>query len=161
MGQNDAKAYISNFEKVLSGSNLTEDQSEQLSNYLSSVDWSNMAEAVNAMDYMQSMGIDPAIIENFWNTAINGANTYISSLSEVLSLTERLQSKMQNIDDIEKALTDGTATYEQMMELVNAGVDISTFQLTPEGWKATAEEIEEATDKLRQYNVEQARAVAN
>lgn len=161
MSDDAAKDYINAWNNTIEGSNLGEAQKKQLENYLSSVDWSSMTEAVEAMDYMQSMGLDSAIIKNFWNTAVDGAKTYISSLSEVLSLTERLQSKMQNVDDIEKALDDGTATYEQMMELVNAGVDISNFQLTPEGWKATADEIEGATDKLREYNAEQARAMAD
>ena len=161
MSKEAAQKYVENFNKVLSSSNLGEGGTKQLENYLSTVDWSNMTDAIQAMDYMQSMGIDSDVIQEYWNTATDGANTYVSTLSEILSLTDRLQQKLSSVADISSRLEEGTASYEDMQKLVEAGADIGDFQLTPEGWKATAEQISAATDKMKEYNAEQARAIAD
>jgi hypothetical protein len=79
------------------------------------------------MDYMQSAGLDPSIVKEYWDAATDGANTYISSLQEILSLTDRFQNKLKDIKGIEDRLAAGTATYDDMMAMVNAGVDISNF----------------------------------
>ena len=120
-----------------------------------------MTEAIKAVDYMQSLGIDSSLIKEYWDVAVQGANTYISSLEEALSIVERLQSKLQDIAGITERLSEGTATYADIMALVEAGVDISNFQLTTEGWKATAEETEEAAKALKRYQAEQAKMVAD
>ena len=161
MSNEAAQKYVENFNKVLSSSNLGESGTKQLENYLSTVDWSNMTDAVQAMDYMQSMGVDSDIIQEYWNTATDGANTYVSTLSEILSLTDRMQQKLSSVIDISSRLEEGTASYEDMQKLVEAGADIGDFQLTPEGWKATAEQISIATDKMKEYNAEQAREMAD
>lgn len=161
MSKETAQKYVENFNKVLSSSNLGEGGTRQLENYLSTVDWSNMTDAIQAMDYMQSMGINSDVIQEYWNTATDGANTYVSTLSEILSLTDRMQQKLSSVADISSRLEEGTASYEDMQKLVEAGADIGDFQLTPEGWKATAEQISAATDKLKEYNAEQARAIAD
>lgn len=160
MSDTDAQAYVENFNGILEKSKLGESEKKQLESYLSNVDWSSMTEAVNAIDYMQSMGIDSSAIEKYWNVATDGAKTYISSLQEALNLSERMQKKVQDVVDIEERLNEGKGTYEDMMELSKAGVDISKFELTSEGWKATSEEIKDATEKLQEYNIEQARMVA-
>ena len=156
-----AQKYVENFNKVLSSSNLGESGTKQLENYLSTVDWSNMADAIQAMDYMQSMGVDSDVIQEYWNTATDGANTYVSTLSEILSLTDRMQQKLSSVADISSRLKEGTASYEDMQKLVEAGADIGDFQLTPEGWKATAEQIGAATDRMKEYNAVQAREMAD
>lgn len=161
MSNEAAQKYVENFNKVLSSSNLGESGTKQLENYLSTVDWSNMTDAVQAMDYMQSMGVDSDVIQEYWNTATDGANTYVSTLSEILSLTDRMQQKLSSVADISSRLEEGTASYEDMQKLVEAGADIGDFQLTPEGWKATAEQIGAATDKMKEYNAEQAREMAD
>ena len=161
MSNEAAQKYVENFNKVLSSSNLGESGTKQLENYLSTVDWSNMTDAVQAMDYMQSMGVDSDIIQEYWNTATDGANTYVSTLSEILSLTDRMQQKISSVADISSRLEEGNASYEDMQKLVEAGADIGDFQLTPEGWKATAEQIGAATDKMKEYNAEQAREMAD
>lgn len=161
MSNEAAQKYIENFNKVLSSSNLGESGTKQLENYLSTVDWSNMTDAVQAMDYMQSMGVDSDVIQEYWNTATDGANTYVSTLAEILSLTDRMQQKLSSVADISSRLEEGTASYEDMQKLVEAGADIGDFQLTPEGWKATAEQIGAATDKMKEYNAEQAREMAD
>lgn len=160
MSNEAAQKYVENFNKVLSNSNLGESGTKQLENYLSTVDWSNMTDAVQAMDYMQSMGVDSKVIHEYWNTATDAANTYVSTLSEILSLTDRMQQKLSSVADISSRLEEGTASYEDMQKLVEAGADIGDFQLTPEGWKATAEQIGAATDKMKEYNAEQAREMA-
>ena len=156
MGAEAGNNYIAAFNKAVQGSK----DKTAMANYLSSIDPTNMTEVVKAMDYMQSQGIDSSKIQEFWDTITNGAGTYISSLNEILQLTERIQKKMTSVTDVSKRMEEGTGTYEDVMALVNAGADISKFQLTPEGWKATGEDIEEATQKLKEYNAEQARAVA-
>ena len=161
MSNEAAQKYVENFNKVLSNSNLGESGTKQLENYLSTVDWSNMTDAVQAMDYMQSMGVDSDVIQEYWNIATDGANTYVSTLSEILSLTDRMQQKLSSVADISSRLEEGTASYEDMQKLVEAGADIGDFQLTPEGWKATAEQIGAATDKMKEYNAEQAREMAD
>lgn len=161
MSKEAAQKYVENFNKVLSSSNLGEGGTKQLENYLSTVDWSNMTDAIQAMDYMQSMGIDSDVIQEYWNTATDGANTYVSTLSEILSLTDRMQQKLSSVADISSRLEEGTASYEDMQKLVEAGADIGDFQLTSEGWKATAEQISVATDKMKEYQAEQARAIAD
>ena len=161
MSNEAAQKYVENFNKVLSSSNLGESGTKQLENYLSTVDWSNMTDAIQAMDYMQSMGVDSDVIQEYWNTATDGANTYISTLSEILSLTDRMQQKLSSVADISSRLEEGTASYEDMQKLVEAGADIGDFQLTPEGWKATAEQNGAATDKMKEYNAEQAREMAD
>lgn len=160
MSNEAAQKYVENFNKVLSSSNLGESGTKQLENYLSTVDWSNMTDAIQAMDYMQSMGVDSDVIQEYWNIATDGANTYVSTLSEILSLTDRMQQKLSSVADISSRLEEGTASYEDMQKLVEAGADIGDFQLTPEGWKATAEQIGAATDKMKEYNAEQAREMA-
>lgn len=161
MSNEAAQKYVENFNKVLSNSNLGESGTKQLENYLSTVDWSNMTDAVQAMDYMQSMGVNSKVIQEYWNTATDAANTYVSTLSEILSLTDRMQQKLSSVADISSRLEEGTASYEDMQKLVEAGADIGDFQLTPEGWKATAEQIGAATDKMKEYNAEQAREIAD
>lgn len=161
MSNEAAQKYVENFNKVLSSSNLGESGTKQLENYLSTVDWSNMTDAIQAMDYMQSMGVDSDVIQEYWNTATDAANTYVSTLSEILSLTDRMQQKLSSVADISSRLEEGTASYEDMQKLVEAGADIGDFQLTPEGWKATAEQIGAATDKMKEYNAEQAREMAD
>lgn len=161
MSNEAAQKYVENFNKVLSSSNLGESGTKQLENYLSTVDWSNMTDAIQAMDYMQSMGVDSDVIQEYWNIATDGANTYVSTLSEILSLTDRMQQKLSSVADISSRLKEGTASYEDMQKLVEAGADIGDFQLTPEGWKATAEQIGAATDKMKEYNAEQAREMAD
>lgn len=161
MSNEAAQKYVENFNKVLSNSNLGESGTKQLENYLSTVDWSNMTDAVQAMDYMQSMGVDSKVIQEYWNTATDASNTYVSTLSEILSLTDRMQQKLSSVADISSRLEEGTASYEDMQKLVEAGADIGDFQLTPEGWKATAEQIGAATDKMKEYNAEQAREMAD
>lgn len=154
MGKEAGTKYIESFNEAVGNDN-------DLATYLSSIDISSMTDMLDAMDYMQEQGVDPTTIQEYWDIATNGANTYISSLDEVLALTERMQKKMASVNDIASRLEEGSASYEDMMELVKAGADISDFQLTSEGWKATGEQIAVATDKMKEYNAQQARSMAD
>ena len=158
MAPDAAREYLNSFAETVKNEDLSEQDQKALQSYLSNVDWSDMTQAINAMDYMQQMGMDSSAIKEFWDTATDGANTYMSSLSQVLALTEKFQGKIKQVDEIEEALADGKATNEQMQQLIDTGVDVSNFELTADGWKATKVQIEEATRKLREYNAEQARA---
>ena len=153
MGKEAAKIYVKSFNEVVGNNN-------ELANYLSSIDISSMNDMIEAMDYMQSSGLDISTIKAYWDTATKGSSIYVSNLSGALSIMERMLSRLSNIADISSRLEEGTASYEDMMALVNAGADISGFQLTQEGWKATAEQISGATDKLKEFYAEQARIVA-
>lgn len=130
----------------------------EVQDYIAQVDWSNMAEASEAMEYMQSKNVDPSIIQNFWRIATESAGTYVKTLAEALQLTDRIQKKVSNVNNIEKAFLEGTATYEDMLEFAKAGVDVSKFQLTDTGWKATAEDIAIAKAKMLDYYAAQAKA---
>lgn len=161
MSDEAAQNYVAKFNEVLEKSDLGGTSKKELENYLSSVDWSNMTDAVKAMDYMQEAGIDPTIMKEYWDSATDGAHTFVSTLAEALSLIDRLQGKLSGVTDIADKLSKGTATYEDMNQLIAAGADISGFQFTGEGWRATSEEIETATGLLRTYYAEQASAVAD
>ena len=160
MAPDAAREYLNSFAETVKNEDLSEQEQKALQSHLSNVDWSDMTQAINAMDYMQQMGLDSSVIKEFWKVATDGANTYMSSMSQVLALTEKFQGKVKQVDEIEEALADGKATNEQMQQLIDAGIDVSNFELTADGWKATKEQIEEATRKLREYNAEQARAAA-
>ena len=161
MSKGAAKDYLETWQKVVSDSNLNADTSKQMANYLSTIDWSSMTQAVEAMDYMQSEDVDSKAIEEYWRVATEGSHTYITSLQEVLNLTARLQGKLTDANEIEKRLSEGEGTPQDLETLINAGADISDFQLTPEGWKATEEAIAAAIDRLREYNVESAKGMAD
>jgi hypothetical protein len=85
MGQDDAKAYIQSFEKVMQSSGADAD----IASYLSTVNWSSMTEAVEAMEYLNQKGLDPSIVKEYWEVATDGANTYVASMQEALGLVER------------------------------------------------------------------------
>lgn len=159
MGDEEAKNYVSNFNKVLEKSNLGEEAKKSLESYLSTVDWSNMTQAIEAMDYMQELGIDQSIIESYWNAAVEGANTYIHSLEEASKLTERFQGKMSSATEMKERLIEGKGTAEDIAALEEAGVDLTgKLKLAAEGWQMTEEAAEEATKAIYQNTAKQAQA---
>lgn len=159
MSDEAAQKYVENFNKVLSSSNLGESGTKQLGNYLSTVDWSNMTEAVQAMDYMQSMGVDSDIIQKYWNDATDGANTYVASLTEAVGLMDRLHGKSSNADEIQERFINGEATVDDITTLEKAGVNLEGLLIrTANGWKMTEEAAIAATDALRDNIIEQAQS---
>lgn len=159
MSNEAAQKYVENFNKVLSSSNLGEGGTKQLENYLSTVDWSNMTDAIQAMDYMQSMGMDTDVIQEYWNTATDGANTYVASLIEAVSLMDRLHGKSSNADEIQERFINGEATVDDITTLEKAGVNLEGLLIrTANGWKMTEEAAIAATDALRDNIIEQAQS---
>ena len=162
MSKEAAQKYVENFNKVLSSSNLGEGGTKQLENYLSTVDWSNMTDAIQAMDYMQSMGIDSDVIQEYWNTATDGANTYVASLTEAVGLMDRLHGKSSNADEIQERFINGEATVDDITTLEKAGVNLEGLLIrTANGWKMTEEAAIAATDALRDNIIEQAQSSLN
>ena len=162
MSKEAAQKYVENFNKVLSSSNLGEGGTKQLENYLSTVDWSNMTDAIQAMDYMQSMGIDSDVIQEYWNTATDGANTYVASLTEAVGLMDRLHGKSSNADEIQERFINGEATVDDITTLEKAGVNLEGLLIrTANGWKMTEEAAIAATDTLRDNIIEQAQSSLN
>ena len=162
MSKEAAQKYVENFNKVLSSSNLGEGGTKQLENYLSTVDWSNMTDAIQAMDYMQSMGIDSDVIQEYWNTATDGANTYVASLIEAVGLMDRLHGKSSNADEIQERFINGEATVDDITTLEKAGVNLEGLLIrTANGWKMTEEAAIAATDALRDNIIEQAQSSLN
>ena len=160
MSTENATAYVNAWENVVEGSDLGESQKRGMQEYLAGVDWSNMTEAVEAMDYMQSQGMDPAKIQEFWNTATNGARTYVSTIAEALSLTERILGKVNDVEGITNRLAEGSGTYADVQEMIAAGIDVSKFQLTDDGWKLNAEDAEQGKALLYNHYAQQADATA-
>lgn len=159
MSKEAAQKYVENFNKVLSSSNLGEGGTKQLENYLSTVDWYNMTDAIQAMDYMQSMGMDTDVIQEYWNTATDGANTYVASLTEAVGLMDRLHGKSSNADEIQERFINGEATVDDITTLEKAGVNLEGLLIrTANGWKMTEEAATAATDALRDNIIEQAQS---
>ena len=141
MSKEDAQKYVAEFNNVISNSNLGEGKKEKLENYLSTVDWTDMTQAIDAIDYLQSMGIDTEEIENFWEVATEGANTYISSLEEALSLMEYFRTKEVSNSELMERITEGTATQSDLEKLISMGADVSGFDMTVEGYRANTGDL--------------------
>lgn len=157
MGAEEAKIYVENFNKVLSSSNLGKTEQEELETYLANVDWSSMDEAIAAMDYMQDVGLDDETVKAYWEAAIEGANTYITSLAQAVQLMDKLHGASANVDEMLNRLTEGTATSADIEALSKAGVDLEgALTRTADGWKMSEEAAKEATDSLRKDIIEQA-----
>ena len=153
MGQEAAVRYLEAFNSAVQ-------DNQKLTNYLSSLDLSSMDQLMEALDYMRGEGADSQAIESFWEAAISGANTYISSLNEVLGLVSKFQGSFKSIAEIADRLAEGKGTYNDMVELIKAGVDVKDFQLTTEGWKATEGQTKEAVDQLKKAKADDARKMA-
>ena len=157
MGTEEAKIYVENFNKVLSSSNLGKTEQEELETYLANVDWSSMDEAIAAMDYMQDVGLDDETVKVYWEAAIEGANTYVTSLAQAVQLMDKLHGASANVDEMLNRLTEGTATSADIEALSKAGVDLEgVLTRTADGWKMSEEAAKEATDSLRKDIIEQA-----
>lgn len=159
MSNEAAQNYVANFNKVLESSDLGGTSKKELETYLSTVDWTSMADAVKAMDYMQEMGLDQSIVESYWKTGVEGANAYVKSLAEATTLTERFQGQMNSASEIKERLSSGEGTTKDIEALEKAGVDLEgKLQLTANGWKMTEEAAAEATKVLELQIMQQADA---
>lgn len=156
MSEESAIKYVKGFNDIIEKSNLGASQKARLEDYLSNVDWSDLYEASEAMAYMQEMGLDPTMMREFWDTATDGAGAFCHSLEEVLNLLGLIRGKVTDAKSIEEALINGKATDAQINELRNAGVDISGYQMTDEGWKASEKDAKLAARTMREQAATQA-----
>ena len=129
---------------------------ESVMNTLSLTNWNSLSDASAAMEELRNKGWSGTQIENFWETLMSKVDLFVGSMTEALSLVEKFAGRINEVSGIEERLSEGKGTQEDMQALIDAGVDISEFQRTPEGWKATGEQIEEATKRLKEYNAEEA-----
>lgn len=148
-GYNSAQGYLDELNNILSNSSL--EDGKEMVDYLSTVDWSNLDDAVSAMEELSAAGMDTSQIEKFWDAAVSGAGTYVSTISEALNLMDKIHEKSNEVDDIADKLEKGTATSEDLNKLAAAGADISGAVRTAEGWQMTSKEIEGAIDKLKEF----------
>ena len=148
-GYNSAQGYLDELNNILSNSSL--EDGKEMVDYLSTVDWSNLDDAVSAMEELSAAGMDTSQIEKFWDAAVSGAGTYVSTISEALNLMDKIHEKSNDVDDIADKLEKGTATSEDLNKLAAAGVDISGAVRTAEGWQMTSKEIEGAIEKLKEF----------
>lgn len=157
MSKEAAANYARTFEGVVS--QVSDPQKAQdLANYLSTIDPTNMTQVSEAMEYMQSMGLDTATIKNYFNAITDGAHTAYSSLQEVISSMDALTNKLKSWKDVTGRLEGGTGTFEDVTELLNAGMKLEDFTFGAEGWQLSADKIAEATKRMNEYNAEAARA---
>ena len=154
----ESTEYVFAFSNALNS--VKAEDKDSLQNYLPAIDLSDMTDIIEAKEYMQELGIDPKVVQRFWLAAVRGSGAYVSSMSQALQLTNRMQQKMTATNDLSSRMAEGTGTYDDVLELTKAGADISQFQLTSEGWKATSGEIEKAIGLMRSYYIEQATEVA-
>ena len=157
MGEEDAQAYVQEWRNVIDSADLNEIDTRSMEEYLSTVDWSNMEEAVDAMEYLQNEGTDPTAMMEFWNAATDGANAFVSSVAEATALMDKIHEKEVNADALQERFINGEATSEDIAALEEAGVNLEgLLTRTADGWQMTEEAAMSATNVLRDNIIEQA-----
>ena len=138
--------------------------SKQLSNedltYLGTLDLSNMSDLIDGMDYLQSLGKSDEEIKSWWDTAIKGANTYIKSVEEAGTVTDKLHAKLTSTNEVESRFIEGSASSEDIQAAMQAGVELEGYlSRTANGWQLSEEKAKEATKAIKKNTAEQAQAV--
>ncbi len=160
MGKKDAQKYMESWNEVINSEGLGKEQKKNLETYLSQVDWSSMTEAVNAMEYMQTMGVDTSAIANYWSAATKGCNTYIKSVAEAVQLTDSLHNNSNQISEIEERLISGNATADDITKLEAAGVDLEGKLIrTADGWQMLEGDAANAIEYLKINGINEVNAV--
>ncbi len=145
-----AKEYLETFEG-LSKDDLT---------YMGTLDLSNMSDLIDGMEYLQSLGKSDEEIKSWWDTAVNGANTYIKSVEEAGAITDKLHAKLTSTDEVESRFTEGTASSEDIQAAMQAGVELEGYlSRTANGWQLSEEKAKEASQAIKKNTAEQAQAV--
>jgi hypothetical protein len=139
------------YSNILSSDKIQEGDKEILKNLLTSTDWLDPLKSMDIMDTMLSMGIDQDTIQKYWDAATARVDAYVDSEAEALQLAGRMQGKVKNLSELSNRMAEGTMTLDDIMTLEKAGINTSGYKLTAEGWQATSEEIEEATEKMREF----------
>lgn len=146
MSQEIALAYWDAFSAAVGSADKS--NQDAVANYLSTIDPSDFTSLLQAREQLSDWGVGTKYINDFWNAAVEGGNAYIKSANEALKIQGLINTSFQEAKTIEDNLVDGKATVEQMIKLVEAGADISNFQFTGEGYKASAEQAKEMTGLL-------------
>lgn len=150
MTTESAKEYIETLEG-LSNDDLT---------YMGTLDLSNMSDLIDGMEYLQSLGKSDEEIKSWWDTAVNGANTYIKSVEEAGAITDKLHAKLASTDEVESRFTEGTASSEDIQAAMQAGVELEGYlSRTANGWQLSEEKAKEASQAIKKNTAEQAQAV--
>lgn len=150
MASEEAKEYLGTL-KDLSNDELT---------FMGTLDLSNMNNLIDGMEYLQSLGKSDEEIKSWWDTAIKGANTYIKSVEEASTVTDKLHAKLASADEVESRFTEGSASSEDAQAAMQAGVKLEGYlSRTANGWQLSEEKAKEASQAIKKNAAEQAQAV--
>lgn len=150
MASEEAKEYLGTL-KDLSNDELT---------FMGTLDLSNMSNLIDGMEYLQSLGKSDEEIKSWWDTAIKGANTYIKSVEEASTVTDKLHAKLASADEVESRFTEGSASSEDAQAAMQAGVELEGYlSRTANGWQLSEEKAKEASQAIKKNAAEQAQAV--
>lgn len=150
MASEEAKEYLGTL-KDLSNDELT---------FMGTLDLSNMSNLIDGMEYLQSLGKSDEEIKSWWNTAIKGANTYIKSVEEASTVTDKLHAKLASADEVESRFIEGSASSEDAQAAMQAGVELERYlSRTANGWQLSEEKAKEASQAIKKNAAEQAQAV--
>lgn len=150
MASEEAKEYLGTL-KDLSNDDLT---------FMGTLDLSNMSNLIDGMEYLQSLGKSDEEIKSWWDTAIKGANTYIKSVEEASTVTDKLHAKLASADEVESRFTEGSASSEDVQAAMQAGVELEGYlSRTANGWQLSEEKAKEASQAIKKNAAEQAQAV--
>ena len=150
MASEEAKEYLGTL-KDLSNDDLT---------FMGTLDLSNMSNLIDGMEYLQSLGKSDEEIKSWWDTAIKGANTYIKSVEEASTVTDKLHAKLASVDEVESRFTEGSASSEDVQAAMQAGVELEGYlSRTANGWQLSEEKAKEASQAIKKNAAEQAQAV--
>ena len=128
--------------------------------YMGTLDLSNMSDLIDGMEYLQSLGKSDEEIKSWWDTAVNGANTYIKSVEEAGAITDKLHAKLASADEVESRFTEGGASSEDVQAAMQAGVELEGYlSRTANGWQLSEEKAKEASQAIKKNAAEQAQAV--
>ncbi len=128
--------------------------------YMGTLDLSDMNDLIDGMEYLQSLGKSDEEIKSWWDTAIKGANTYIKSVEEAGTITDKLHAKLASANELESRFTEGSASSEDVQAAMQAGVDLENYlSRTADGWQLSEEKAKEASQAIKKNAAEQAQAV--
>ena len=159
MSSEQAQEYINNWNKIMASEGIDKGAAEA---FLSDIDWSNMSDAMSAMQYLQGQGLDSSQIVAFWTQATDAANLYAKTVAEAANLTKTFQSQIVNAHAAADRLINGKGTAEDLALLQQAGIDLTNnIMLTAEGWKIIGMSAEEISQKTIEATAMQAEGALN
>lgn len=124
MGETAAKNYLKAFNDFVAEAK-DKGVGESLANYLSTVDLTDAVEVSNAMDYMETLGLDKTEIEAFWRDINRSCKPYIKNLEQISTLS----SKISDLGNVRELVSEGQQTFssENKASLINVGFQEADF----------------------------------